>query len=158
PRDYHVAAIESLLSAPASPEADADLDLLATDGVIRLAYHLRFGKVDLSTVEPDWAFRADVEAAFRDPPAVALQRAIDEHRVAAGLDSLRPSHWVYVGLRRALARYRAIESAGGWPSLAEGPALAPGASDPRLPALERRLAVEGDLAGTPRDAIATYDS
>ena len=57
PADYHVADIEALLRAPGSPENDADIDLLATDGVVRLAYHLRFGKVDGRTILPDWGFQ-----------------------------------------------------------------------------------------------------
>jgi len=158
PRDYHAAAIEKLVRAPAGPETDADLDLLATDGVIRLAYHLRFGKVDAATILPDWGFSPAAEAAFREDPAAALQRAVDEHRVAAGLDALRPTHWIYTGLRRALQTYRELEAAGGWQSLPSGPALRPGASDPRLPALEQRLAAEGFLATTPRADIAVYDS
>jgi len=158
PRDYHVGAIEELLHAASSPEADADFDLLATDGVIRLAYHLRFGKVDLATVEPDWQFHQDIEATFREPPAVALQRAVDERKVVAGLDALRPNHWMYAALRRALQTYRDIEAAGGWKRVPEGPALKPGATDPRLPALEGRLAAEADLTAKPRDTIAAYDT
>jgi murein L,D-transpeptidase YcbB/YkuD len=158
PRDYHVAAIEALLRAPSGPESDADLDLLATDGVIRLGYHLRFGKVDAATVLPDWGFAPDVEAALRADPAAALQRTVDEHGVADGLDALRPSHWMYAALRRALQRYRELESAGGWQSLPPGPVLRPGAADPRLSALERRLAAEGFLMTAPRPDIAAYDS
>lgn len=158
PRDYHVAAIEELLRAPSGPEADAAFDLLATDGVIRLAYHLRFGKVDAATVLPDWGFSPDAEAAFREDPAAALQRAVDDHRVAAGLDALRPTQWIYAGLRRALQTYRELESAGGWKSVPQGPVLRPGTADPRLPALEERLAAEGFPTTTSREDIAVYDS
>jgi len=158
PRDYHVAAIEMLMRAPSGPETDADLDLLATDGVIRLAYHLRFGKVDAAAVNPDWEFHQDAEAAFSTPPAAALQRAVDQHRVAAGLDALRPTQWIYAGLRRALQTYRELESAGGWKSLQLGPTLRPGMADPRLHALEERLAAEGFLTTKPRGDIAVYDS
>ena len=158
PRDYHVAALEELQRAPSSPVADADFDLLATDAVIRLAYHLRFGKVDHASVEPDWKFRPDLEAAISGPPAVILERMLDEHRVAAGLDSLRPKHRMYGALRRALQTYREIEAAGGWQSLPEGPALRPGAADPRLPALRQRLAAEGQPTSPPPDSVAVYDS
>src|SRR5262245_29481116 len=61
PRDYHLDAIEALSRTRPGAQTDADLDLLATDAVIRLAYHLRFGKVDLATIEPDWAFQPDEE-------------------------------------------------------------------------------------------------
>jgi len=158
PRDYHLVAIDSLARLGPGPERDADLDLLATDGVIRLAYHLRFGKVDAATVEPDWEFTPAAEAAMSAPPAAALERAVAGRRVSAGLDSLRPRHWLYGALRGALQQYRQIESLGGWPRLPNGPVLRPGASDPRLPALEKRLAVEGDLVTPPRATVTAYDS
>jgi murein L,D-transpeptidase YcbB/YkuD len=158
PADYHVAAIEARLRDRASPEREADVDLLATDGVIRLANHLRFGKVDLLTLEPDWSFRPEEETELRADPAEALAKAVEKRAVAAGLDALRPSHWMYAGLRRALASYRAIESAGGWKRLPEGQILKPGAADPRLHALEQRLALEGDLVTARGEGPATYDS
>ena len=158
PRDYHVPALEKLLREPSSPETDADLDMLATDGVIRLAYHLRFGKVDVATIDPDWNFHPDVEAAISGPPALALQSMVEKRSLAAGLDSLRPAHWMYAALQRALRTYRGIESAGGWQSLPDGPTLRPDAADPRVPALRERLAVEGDLVSQTGDASTTYDS
>ena len=158
PRDYHAAAIERRMRAAATPESDAELELLATDALIRLGYHLRFGKVDLATVEPDWQFRPREEAALREDPAVALERAVDARAVAAALDSLRPSHWMYAGLRKALATYRELAAAGGWQPIPDGPVLKSGAPDVRLDALEQRLAIEGDLAEAPRAMVATYDS
>jgi murein L,D-transpeptidase YcbB/YkuD len=157
PRDYHLAAIDSLARLAPGPERDADFDLLATDGVVRLAYHLRFGKVDAATVEPDWEFTPAAEAAMSEPPAAALERAVAGRRVSAGLDSLRPRHWLYGALRHALQQYRQIDSLGGWPKLPNGPVLQPGASDPRLAALEARLAAEGDLTTPPRATVAAYD-
>jgi murein L,D-transpeptidase YcbB/YkuD len=158
PRDYHVPAIETLMRAPASAQRAADIDLLATDAVIRLAYHLRFGKVDLATVEPDWTFATKAERENAEPPARALENAVEQHRVPAALDALRPTHWIYPALRRALEQYRAIEAAGGWHAVPDGPAPRPGAHDPRLEALEQRLAVEGDLGAPPRSGVATYDT
>src|SRR5262249_21726285 len=67
-------------------------------------------------------------------------------------------HWIYGALRGALRQYRQIESEGGWPNVPNGPVLRPGASDPRLATLEKRLAVEGDLATPPRAEVAVYDT
>jgi murein L,D-transpeptidase YcbB/YkuD len=61
-------------------------------------------------------------------------------------------------LKKALEQYRAIAAAGGWQSLRTGRRRSPGRADPRLAALERRLAVEGDLASPPRASSAAYDS
>ena len=158
PRDYHLAAIDSLARLAPGPQTDADLDLLATDGVIRLAYHLRFGKVDAATVEPDWEFTPAAEAAMSEPPEAALERAVEGRQVAAGLDSLRPRHWLYGALRSALRQYRQIDSLGGWHNIPDGPVLKPGTADPRLQALEKRLAIEGDLVTPPRADMGAYDT
>jgi len=45
----------------------------------------------------------------------------------------------------AIARYRAIEAAGGWPTLPGEPAYGPGDTSSRIPVLRQRLRIEGDL-------------
>jgi murein L,D-transpeptidase YcbB/YkuD len=145
PEDYHAGALAELRATASSPERDADLDLLATDAVVRLAYHLRLGKVDPTSLDRSWNLGPDFERALTPPPSAVLQEALDQHRIAETLDGLRPKQRLYGALRDALARYRAIEDAGGWPSLTSGPNLEPGASDSRVPVLRRRLEVEGDL-------------
>lgn len=62
---------------------------------------------------------------------------------AAGPDSA-PS--IAARVAEALARYRAIAARGGWPEVPPGEVLEPGAADPRVPVLRRRLAASGDLA------------
>lgn len=49
-------------------------------------------------------------------------------------------------LETALASYRAMVAAGGWPMLPNGEILRPGDSDGRMPLLRRRLMLTGDLA------------
>jgi murein L,D-transpeptidase YcbB/YkuD len=145
PEDYHLAALEALYAVPRSPARDADFDLLATDALVRLGYHLRFGKVDVTRIDPHWNFRRDYEAVLLLAPTVAIQEALDQHRVRESLDVLRPGHPLYAALRGALQRYREIEAAGGWGPVPAGATLAPGMSDPRVPALRARLEAEGDL-------------
>src|SRR5262249_45832747 len=61
PADYHLAAIERLRAAtPQTPETQARLDLLMTDGAVRLAYHLRFGKVDPEALDADWNLESNL--------------------------------------------------------------------------------------------------
>ena len=53
-RDYHLRAIERLkgqTEASSNPVLRAELDVLLTDGLTRLGYHLLFGKVDPKTFD-----------------------------------------------------------------------------------------------------------
>jgi L,D-transpeptidase YcbB len=63
-----------------------------------------------------------------------------------------------VAYSEAIRRYREIAGAGGWETLAAGPAVRLGDEGPEVAALRRRLRVEGDLpAGGARDS-ARFDS
>lgn len=86
-------------------------------------------------------------------PLVAISAAADPN---AWLDGLAPDDPGYRRLRDALARYREIDAAGGWPVVPAGPALKPGDIDPRVVPLRRRLAATGDLAAGALDD-PTYD-
>jgi murein L,D-transpeptidase YcbB/YkuD len=69
PRDYHLRALEP---AGAAGEADElDLELLRTDALIRLGYHVLFGKVDPTTLDPDWNYERNI-------PAFEPVRALEE--------------------------------------------------------------------------------
>ncbi len=77
--------------------------------------------------------------------------------LAAWFDSLAPTDPAYRTLRSALARYREIAAAGGWPVLPPGAKLQPGAVDPRVLTLRQRLATTGDLAPDAATGPAFYD-
>ena len=161
PEDYHLAALEALRASAPGPERDADLDLLATDALVRLGYHLRFGKVDVARSDRRWSLRREHEAILLPLPAAALEPAPAERRVGHAVGVLRPGHPVYAALRAALERYRQIEVDGGWQALPAGPAMTPGQPDPRVPALRARLLAEGDLESvyaTAQDAAGEHFS
>ncbi|MBS0376654.1 MAG: L,D-transpeptidase family protein [Proteobacteria bacterium] len=142
PSDYHLAALEQLA---ADGGHDADFDLLASDAYLRLLYDLYLGRVDPLAIEPNWNLKP---RPLREEPALAYVRdAIASGQIREAVARARPQHWLYERGRAALARYRQIAAAGGWPSLPAGPKLAPGGSDPRVPALRRRLAASDDYAG-----------
>jgi pyruvate kinase len=74
PADYHLAAIERMrASNAATPESQAHLDLLLTDAAVRLAYHLRFGKVDPEGLDPNWNMVSDLGGI--DPVTVSSRRS-----------------------------------------------------------------------------------
>jgi murein L,D-transpeptidase YcbB/YkuD len=144
-RDYHTAEIRRLRTdagSTADPTLAVGLDLLLTDSLIRLGYHLLYGKVNPEEFDADWNFSRDL--ADRDP-ATALQNALDAESLDGFLSELTPRGLFYTRLRTALDKYRAIAAAGGWPTVTDGPVLKPGASDPRVVAVRRRLAATGDL-------------
>jgi murein L,D-transpeptidase YcbB/YkuD len=146
PADYHARALESLASSagPATlpdPRRAAERELLLTDALIRLAYHLRFGKVNPRELYPDWNFARSLGAI---DPVRAVDAAIASDDLRAAVETYAPQLEIYARLRDALARYRAIAAAGGWPMVPAGPALGPGLRDARVVALRARLAASGD--------------
>ena len=157
PADYHLAAIESLLAAKpkaASAEAEADLQVLLTDAVAALVDHVRYGKVQPVTLDPRW----NVDPRAGTP---ALETTLAELEAAAapagGIDSLKPNHFIYAGLKKELGRLRAVAKAGGWPIVPAGPALKPGARDPRVILIRKRLAATGELPSSVALDNETYD-
>lgn len=153
PADYHyhgLLALQAAIRARAAPdpELEADYDLLLTDGLVRLGYHLLIGKVDPAGLDPNWNMDRTVEGLDTVP---ALARAIDDGSVDRLVERWRPRDTVYSRLKRALAHYRQLAGQGGWQPVPGGPALKPGMTDPRIVALRRRLAVTGELDDAPFD-------
>jgi murein L,D-transpeptidase YcbB/YkuD len=161
PEDYHVAALEQLAAETAQPGASPDLwldyDLLQTDALARLLYHLLFGKLDPREVTPHWNFHRQIH---RGDPAQFLQSVIDAPSLYAEVEREKPQYEMYRHLRAELARYRDLQSRGGWSPIPAGAALKPGARDPRVPALRARLAATGELApvSSESDALIFDDS
>ncbi len=162
PVDYHVTAIDSLLrrlraqsdAGPVAPSRLVDLELLCTDAFLLYGLHLLTGRVAPKTTTPSWTLegrRADL--------VEHLDRALTESSIRPVLASLRPPHPEYDALRGALARYRRIADAGGWPTLPDGPTLKTGTQHPQVPLLRRRLQVTGDLSGAaPGEDSLAFDA
>ena len=139
---------ELLAGHQASPEERAVRDLILTASLARLGYHQLFGKVNPYTFDPNWNFRRELNDI---EPAIAIQKAIDSPSLTDFLGNFFQRGWFYRKLQAAFLGYRQIAANGGWPIIADGPTLKPGASDDRLMVLAQRLIVSGDLA--PRDAL-----
>jgi murein L,D-transpeptidase YcbB/YkuD len=149
PSDYHAAQLRQFQSAvrydPRNPWLLTDLELLLTDSVIRLLYHLFYGKVDPVTLYPEWNFNRELGEI--DPARIILD-AIRTDTVCQLVDSLKPSHATYQRLQAALVRYQAIQNQNGWPTIPAGPSMTLGTRDQRVKVLRRRLAITGDLLKT----------
>ena len=150
--DYHLAALQALRTEVAStpdPTAHADYDLLLSDSLIRLGYHLQEGKVDPEELDTNW----NMTQTLGDLDSIlAMSRAIEQASIPRLIDNLRPGNPIYHRLQKALSDYREIKAQGGWPRVADGVTLKPGMSDERVKTMRLRLAASGELQG---DTLST---
>jgi murein L,D-transpeptidase YcbB/YkuD len=158
PADYNPDALNTLLARrvdnPDDPGLAADLDLLLTDSLIRLGYHLTFGKVDPEALDPEWNMNRFVENL---DDVLQTADAIRTGNVDRLVLSFRPTAPGYGRLRHALANYRKYRLRGGWDPVPAGPTLKPGMSDPRLIPLRARLVMTGDMPAADPDS-PRYDA
>jgi len=147
PADYHLAAIERLLEQRQesdTPALEADLDILLSDAVAGMIDHTRFGRVRPVTLDPTW----NVDPRKGAPPVdLALAKIVESRNPRQAIEERKPRHFIYLGLKKALADLREIAAKGGWPTVPAGRVIRPGASDPRIPAIRARLAATGEYRG-----------
>lgn len=157
PAHYHLGAIDALLTARGAaghPALDEDLQILLTDAVARLLDDVRYGRVAPSSLDRRW----NVDPRADAPPLEALlERVAGAPDASLEIEALKPSHFIYTGLKAALASMRQAAAAG-WPAVPGGAALEPGVSDPRVPAVRKRLAATGELPAHQSDDRTEYDS
>ena len=138
-------------------EAEARLSFV----FLALARDLQLGRVEPGQVDKHWfgtARDADLGKVF---PAAMQSGGIDKT-----LSGLTPQHPEYLALKKALAQYRGIAAAGGWPTLPAGVSMKKGDTKPVVATLRARLAATGDLpaGGAPvfdesvRDAIKRFEA
>ena len=144
PEDYHCSALEELtagLQLEATPDLAVETELLATDALARLAFHLRFGKVDPRKIDVSWNIERALGAAN---PVTTLQSLAHADDLVAALDELAPEGEYYAALKAALAAHREIAARGGWPAIEGGETLRVGMRSGRIPPLRSLLATTGD--------------
>jgi L,D-transpeptidase YcbB len=153
PADYQLSLLQDLTRVVRQPSSTATLraqyDVLMTESLLRLGRHLSFGKVDAATFDAKWNYGRGL--GDRDIPR-EMEEALAAGDLGRRIEALEPTHRLYLGLKRELARYRAAATGDQVP-IPAGAALKPGASDARIPLLRARLAASGDL-----DAAAAGDS
>jgi L,D-transpeptidase YcbB len=157
PADYYLPLLRELTAQVAAPTATAvqraRYDVLLTEALLRLGYHLSFGKVDPESFDPQWNYG-------RTLASIDVTKEIEDAIAAADVyqrvEALKPTHPLYVNLKRELARYREAMHAD-WPSIAAGAALKAGHSDARVLELRTRLIATGDLEATNDNDSPLYD-
>ena len=151
PQDYHLDGIRRLQAsqgAGGDSATRAELDLVLTDSLVRLGYHLQIGKVDPESLDSNW----NMERTLELDPILKMSAAIDSAEVTNLVAAFRPQAAIYHDLKQALADYRRLQADGGWPAVPPGDSLKPGMNDPRVPAIRRRLAVTGDMPAVDLDS------
>jgi murein L,D-transpeptidase YcbB/YkuD len=160
PEDYLLSALQSARSAAEAPgaslDAQIDYELLQSEALIRLFYHLIFGKVDPTSFDATWNFTRKLHL---NDPAAFVQQSIDSGELYARIEREKPQHDMYRKLKAEFARHRALAAKGGWTPIPAGPTLKPGSTDSRVRELRARLAATGDLAAdAPLDSLAYDDA
>ncbi|HEX6306630.1 MAG TPA: L,D-transpeptidase family protein [Longimicrobiales bacterium] len=140
PQEYHPELISRDTALSAADRAR--VDVLRTTALLRAAYHLRYGRVDSETREPNESLGRPIGG---DDAPGALAALLPPHGGRVEWDAVRPANFVYAGLVEALAGLRSAAAQGGWPTISDGPSLRAGMADGRVPALHRRLELAGDL-------------
>jgi murein L,D-transpeptidase YcbB/YkuD len=143
PADYFTDRLRELAAHSASEADRAALDVLLTEALVRYGYQRRFGKVNPEDIEPAWNFGRGF--AEEGAPVQALADAVAAPSLSAFMSERIPGGPWYRQLQAALARYRALAEAGGWPEVPAGAVLHPGERDARVGTLRERLRIEGDL-------------
>ncbi len=159
-QDYTLPGIESLINGQHLKDLSAkdrvERELALTESLLRLTYHLRFGKVDPVSLDSNWNYAKRLD--FEDPVA-ALYQAIKDQNVKTILDGERPAHPYYHKLQKILANYRALETAGGWQPIEPGPTIKLDQQGDRIIQVRERLMKTDVLLAksTPDSSSSLYD-
>lgn len=154
PADYIPAAVEEMLGAAPTLEADVTL----TAGVLRYLRDVKGGRVPPAE-RPGHRYPHGEPDAPR-AAAVLLSEALSDASPGAALASIQPDHPQYVRLMDTLAELRTRrQGTGGWPAVPAGPSIRPGDRDPRIPMVRASLVLHGDLQPeADRDAAAAVET
>lgn len=127
------------------------IDSTLTRAFFEFARDLSLGRVRPETGNRSWRGSAKTVDFVQ-----MVEASLASGEIRQTLERLAPTHAGYRKLREALAHYRGLVSAGGWPGIPAGPAIQPGDEDWRLPTLRRRLSMENFDAGR-LDSAEFYD-
>ncbi|WP_158501752.1 murein L,D-transpeptidase [Vitiosangium sp. GDMCC 1.1324] len=149
PERYHRSELEASLRrltlGGAPEDAWVGMELGLTSSFLSYASHLLSGEVSSRLIR--WRTKLPGPVAL----AALLEGSLASGDLAGALRNLSPSNEGFVRLREALARYRAIDAAGGWPLVPEGEPLRRGMKGARVSVLRARLRVTGDLPPAPEE-------
>lgn len=157
PDMYHGKIISAIYEGKRGKTEDeklalAELDILCTDAFLSYASHLMSGFIDPVRRRPVWF-------SEKNAPAIkeALENSTRAKKVEKVLSEMIPNTTEYNRLKEALVYYRNEAVKGGWPKVSGGKKIEPGANNPRILAVRKRLRATGELGIGPVEAPDYYD-
>jgi murein L,D-transpeptidase YcbB/YkuD len=141
PTDYSLSSLDALWQS-SDPSSLAHLDILLTCTLHSYVSDVREGRIDPCKKNPD------LFACARDrniPMADLVNQMVSIGNLTDFLGDQAPETIQYNDLKRALSRYRKIETDGGWPTIPDGPLLKTGAKSTQIPLIRERLIASGDM-------------
>lgn len=129
---------------------DASHDIELTIAAFHYARDLHGGRAEFRSIDADVELPAD-----RFDAVSALSSALETRSLSVFLASLAPREDGYALLKSALAHFRSISAAGGWPSLPQANAKRFASDDALAALLRRRLAYEDASIGAASDLAAS---
>jgi L,D-transpeptidase YcbB len=144
PEDYDASIITGLLAA-GTPDQRAELELRLSISLLEITSDLASGRLQPQQADSElFVYPRHVD------PATVIRAAAGAEDIAAFVAGYEPNQPEYLRLKAALAHYRALATAGGWPTIQDGPTLKPGMAGPRVAQLRARLAVPVPQGGDPK--------
>jgi len=145
-KDYILSEIDLIIKGQQLNDLEVkervNSELALTESLLRLNYHLRFGKVNPESLDSNWNY--DKRLNFKTP-FTTLYQAIKDKKINQHLNKERPTHQHYQKLRNILAKYRKLEQGGGWSAIDTGPTIKPGHEGKRVIQLRNRLLKTDDV-------------
>jgi murein L,D-transpeptidase YcbB/YkuD len=163
PEDYHYTLLKEMAdkftkSTIIDSVEFAKFDVYMSDAIITAAAHLISGKVHPESLKRQWEVKTEsLEKVFPNP-GEELKIALDSEKISEILNSLKPKHYMYSGLKKALAEYRGYLENGNWDSIAEGATIKLGDKSERVLNVRARLLASNEMQEYVPVNDSIYDS
>lgn len=153
--DYLTPRLQKLLNSEVELSAAdrAAKEVLLTNSFFQFANDLFYGKVDPKELYSLWGLKRE-----KLDPAELLSNITAEEDISRTLDSLKPGHPVYAGLKESLQEYKAkIKEDSEAVKIEEGVTIDPGDKDNRTPKIAQRLKQLGYIESDSLENDSVYN-
>jgi len=163
PEDYHLTILRKMNQTFVS-EQDIDslefakFDVLLSESYIKAASHLISGKVNPESLEQAWEVEPENYKLVIPNPIKSFETALSDHKTYELIDKLKPTHYMYTGLKKALKEFRSYKEKDDWDSIPDGETIKPGTKSSRVVAVRARLMASQEMEAYIPVNDSVYDS